>query len=220
MSDITVSPRPSGKENKRKKKKRKKRIEVIRTQVDEVKDGDWEAAKGYDEAHNHRWRDGNIPEGNVKKVERVEPQPPPFHSSVQVKLYQKQQEEGRRRSRGEIRAEGMGGGGLKFEAPNFTDTGSQMNALQQLLACHPKMPSDSLMQRELQLVGLQQLVNDLLDSDSTADVGDLLVILEDESKKRKVKGKQLEADEEDMTGRRVQKVSVSEVAKSCLYFHS
>ena len=54
------------------------------------------------------------------------------------------------------------------------------------------------MQRELQLLGLTQLVNDLLDEDGGADVSDLILIMDDDGKKKSGK-------EED--GRRVQKVS-------------
>ena len=73
-----------------------------------------------------------MPEGNVKKVQAAssdvsEPQKPPqFLSSVQEKLYYKQQqEEGRRRSRGEVR-------GIRFAPPNFGGTGGKMGALQQV----------------------------------------------------------------------------------------
>jgi hypothetical protein len=50
----------------------------------------------------------------------------------------------------------------------------------QLLAQHPKLPKDSIMQQELQLVGLTDLVDELLDRDPNADVNDLLQIYSEE----------------------------------------
>ena len=65
-----------------------------------------------------------------------------------------------------------------FAPLTFSPSGTHSleGALQQLLACHPKIPQDCLMQRELQMVGLSDLLNDLLDNDPKADVNDLLHI--------------------------------------------
>ncbi|GMH79584.1 hypothetical protein TrLO_g6259 [Triparma laevis f. longispina] len=70
-----------------------------------------------------------------------------------------------------------------FHPPRLSATNTKLTAMQQLMACHPKIPSDCLMQRELNVVGLQGLMNDLIDSDPQADVSDLVLIFEEENAK-------------------------------------
>ncbi|GMH85500.1 hypothetical protein TrVE_jg5323 [Triparma verrucosa] len=183
LSDITISPRPSptkkSAKKQKKKKPKKKKAEAEEEEEEElmVTGDDQGVAASANKPHNHRWRDNHIPPPQIRQqVPAPAPAPAPapsstqFLSSVQQRFQEKQLELSKPTA-------------PTFHPPRLSATNTKLTAMQQLMACHPKIPSDCLMQRELNVVGLQGLMNDLIDSDPQADVSDLVLIFEEENAK-------------------------------------